>query len=413
MFSFKGISDIKVALHVSLLLVITSCAKGQFEGDSCQLKSDGSQGICTPLKECPQAFNDRAANPQLCIFIRNEPIVCCPGTQNNQQQFQNNFNGAAQQNNPGSDQSGFINIREGEVTGGDRVSKRKCDEFSRLTTHKFSFVPLVIDPPVYEVEVPQCDYSVPLIVGGEEAKPAEFPHMVAIGWDEEGGAPNAIEWNCGGVLIADDMVLTAAHCTTIRGTQPKYVLLGDLNIARQDDDSDPQQFLIKDIIRHPEYRSASKYNDIALMRIDGRPRLNKYVRPACLWQSENINYTKTVATGWGQIDFSGPKSDILLKVTLDIIPNNQCAPLFEINRKLQQGIVNTQMCAGYLDGGRDTCQGDSGGPIQVVTPGNICIFHVVGLTSFGKSCGGANAPGVYTRVSSYLDWIETNTWPGQ
>lgn len=149
------------------------------------------------------------------------------------------------------------------------------------------------------------------------------------------------------------------------------------------------------------------------MKIDGRPRLGKFVRPACLWQSQNINYTKTVATGWGQIDFSGPKSDTLQKVTLDIISNHQCAPLFEINRRLQQGIVDTQMCAGYLDGGKDTCQGDSGGPIQVVTPGNICIFHIVGLTSFGKSCGGANAPGVYTRVSAYLDWIESHTWPGQ
>lgn len=91
----------------------------------------------------------------------------------------------------------------------------ECEEFSKLTTSTFAFVPLVIDPPVYEVEVPQCDYSVPLIVGGEEAKPAEFPHMAAIGWDRE--RDNGIDWNCGGVLISNDMILTAAHCTQTRG----------------------------------------------------------------------------------------------------------------------------------------------------------------------------------------------------
>uniref|UniRef100_A0A1L8DQW0 Putative trypsin-like serine protease n=1 Tax=Nyssomyia neivai TaxID=330878 RepID=A0A1L8DQW0_9DIPT len=412
---------------VFLLIVVASPSKGQFEGDSCRLQTDGTQGVCTSIKNCPQVLNDRTATPQLCIFIRNDPIVCCPSQTNNFPQSQpesfdqsQNFNQPIMvdfenppppkpQQTPTGDTSGFISIR-GEGQG--RVSYRKCEEYSKLTTSKFSFVPLVIDPPVYEVEVPQCDYTVPLIVGGEEAKTAEFPHMAVIGWDSE-SSNGVIDWNCGGALISEDCILTAAHCTHIRGVQPKYVRLGDHNLARTDDDGDPQQFNIREIVRHPEYKSSSKYNDIAVMKLDGRPRLGKFVRPACLWQTPNINYTKTVATGWGQIDFSGPKSDSLLKVTLDIISNSECAPLFEINRKLQQGIIDTQMCAGYLDGGKDTCQGDSGGPIQVVTPGNICIFHVVGLTSFGKSCGGANAPGVYTRVSSYLDWLEPIVWPGQ
>lgn len=56
-------------------------------------------------------------------------------------------------------------------------------------------------------------------------------------------------------------------------------------------------------------------------------------------------------------------------------------------------------------------QGDSGGPVQVVTPGNICTFQLIALTSFGKSCGIADSPGVYTRISSYLDWIEPIVWP--
>uniref|UniRef100_A0A1B0CS99 Putative serine protease snake-like zootermopsis nevadensis n=1 Tax=Lutzomyia longipalpis TaxID=7200 RepID=A0A1B0CS99_LUTLO len=420
--------DTWAIFRVLLLLFLSPLTKGQFEGDSCRLQSDGSQGVCTSIKNCPQVLNDRTNTPQLCIFIRNDPIVCCPVQSNafDQNQSQpgsfnpapsSDFDSPSQSQNPQpsiqssfDDMSGFISIRDGEGT--QRISQRKCEEYSKMTTSKFSFVPLVIDPPVYEVEVPQCDYTVPLIVGGEEAKPAEFPHMAAIGWDSE-TSNSIVDWNCGGVLISEDTILTAAHCTHIRGVQPKYIRVGDHNLARTDDDGDPQQINIREIIRHPEYRSSSKYNDIAVIKLEKRPKLGKFVRPACLWQTQNINYTKTVATGWGQIDFSGPKSDTLQKVTLDIIPNYECSPLFEINRKLQRGIVDTQMCAGYLDGGKDTCQGDSGGPIQVVTPGNICIFHIVGLTSFGKSCGGVNAPGVYTRVSSYLDWIEPITWPGQ
>lgn len=58
-------------------------------------------------------------------------------------------------------------------------------------------------------------------------------------------------------------------------------------------------------------------------------------------------------------------------------------------------------------------QGDSGGPLQVSETSNLCIFYIVGVTSFGSGCGGKNTPGVYTRVSSYVDWIERTVWPGQ
>lgn len=58
-----------------------------------------------------------------------------------------------------------------------------------------------------------------------------------------------------------------------------------------------------------------------------------------------------------------------------------------------------------------TFKGDSGGPIQVTTSKNLCVSHIVGVTSFGKACAAKNTVGVYTRVSSYLDWIERIVWP--
>lgn len=71
------------------------------------------------------------------------------------------------------------------------------------------------------------------------------------------------------------------------------------------------------------------------------------------------------------------------------------------------------ICAGDSHGGwnKDTCQGDSGGPLQISHPKNMCLFQLLGITSFGQGCGVVNTPGVYTRVSHYLNWIEDIVWP--
>lgn len=83
----------------------------------------------------------------------------------------------------------------------------------------------------------------------------------------------------------------------------------------------------------------------------------KYARPACLWQTQSINNSKAIATGWGKIDYTGPTSDVLLKVQLNVIPNNECRQYVEADqKKLKQGVVDSQLCAGVLAGGMDTCQ---------------------------------------------------------
>lgn len=116
-----------------------------------------------------------------------------------------------------------------------------------------------------------------------------------------------------------------------------------------------------------------------------------------------------VATGWGVTKFGGQRSNDLLKVTLDLYSTNSCKSIYKTHKKLPKGILETQFCAGTRQGS-DTCQGDSGGPIQVVSQENKCVYYITGITSFGKSCGSKNAPGVYSRVSSYLDWIEDVVW---
>lgn len=160
------------------------------------------------------------------------------------------------------------------------------------------------------------------------------------------------------------------------------------------------------IILYPKYSTTSYYHDIALLKLTTRVEFNMHIQPACLWQLPDIEISNAIATGWGRTAFLGPKSNQLQKVNLNIIDQTICKGIYHKERRLPRGIMQSQFCAGHLEGGRDTCQGDSGGPLHAVLPEFNCVKLVIGITSFGKFCAASNAPGVYTKVYSYLDWIE-------
>lgn len=185
-------------------------------------------------------------------------------------------------------------------------------------------------------------------------------------------------------------------------------------ISRTDDDADPIDVIITERLKHPEYRTSSNYNDIGLLKLQRRITFNRYMRPACLPVETAITSRKAVATGWGLVEWSGSRSDPLLKVILEIFSYAECNDTFryDINRRLRNGIVDdTQFCAGSHTDNKDTCQGDSGGPLQIYHKTHYCMYTVIGVTSFGKACGLAQNPGVYTRVAAYLPWIESVVWP--
>lgn len=104
----------------------------------------------------------------------------------------------------------------------------------------------------------------------------------------------------------------------------------------------------------------------------------------------------------------------LMKVSIDFIDRSICNKTYssDVGEKLlKRGIVTSQLCAGNLNGGKDTCHGDSGGPLQILNQSPRCTYSIVGVTSFGKFCGFKNSPAVYTRVSKYVPWIESIVWP--
>lgn len=248
-----------------------------------------------------------------------------------------------------------------------------------------------------------------MVVGGIKTEAKEFPHMALLGF----GPEDNISWRCGGTLISDKFVMTAAHCVyTSDMGEVSFVRLGDLDITTETDDAQPQQFRVINRIQHPAYGSLSHYNDIALLELDHPATFTKYVRPACLPSDEDLSNAQLIATGWGALQYGASINRDLMKVDLRYYATGQCKEVFPPQARLENGIDgDSQICAGGVDESKDTCQGDSGGPLQIKTSNSPAIYEVVGITSFGKGCGAINVPAVYTKVAHFVPWIEQIVWP--
>ncbi len=291
-----------------------------------------------------------------------------------------------------------------------RISVKKCEAYKKL---KFDELPPFTLQS--KTEIVGCNSRKARIVGGQTTKVGEFAHIAAIGF----GDFSDIKFTCGGSLISEKFVLTVAHCMR-KKNPPVVVRLGDQNLKSEDDGAQPQEFRVKRFMKHERYSSKANYHDIGLIELDGEVRFTKFVRPACLWQEMQIPSETATAIGWGFLEYLGSASDELQKVLLTLMQNRDCEPYFayiiRYSDKLKQGIVDGLLCAAAIEGGRlvggkDTCQYDNGGPLQI-TLEDPCIFYIVGVTSFAAAgCGEENSPGVYTRVSEYIDWIESKVWP--
>ncbi|KAK7794488.1 hypothetical protein R5R35_004710 [Gryllus longicercus] len=262
----------------------------------------------------------------------------------------------------------------------------------------------------------QCGIvEVPLIVGGEKAGTKEFPHMVALGYG--GAKADGAKWMCGGSLVSERFVLTAAHCLRSRDLgEVKWARTGGTNLDDAGDDpGNPQVFSVAERKVHPDYSPPANYHDIALIRLDRDAAFDAYTRPACLNTEAELRVKTAIATGYGRLGYETDQtSRDLLKVNLHLVASAACNESFKFDvngKSLPRGIAGSQMCAGESAGGKDTCQGDSGGPLQTVLEEPYCMYSLIGVTSFGKFCGMANSPAVYSRVSHYVPWIESVVWP--
>ena len=245
-----------------------------------------------------------------------------------------------------------------------------------------------------------------MIVNGQPAKVGEFPALVALLKRQREPGMLFIYQNCGGTLIADRWVLTAAHCI-LDAPQNFRVTLGNLSALNEDNQG--QIAKVSAVIPHPGYDPISATNDIALVRLAEPVDFSKtkLVTATLLSLAEEATLAapavKAVAVGWGDIfTDTSKKPELLQKATLPLLSNADCNQPALYHGEVQENML----CAGPLEGGQGVCYGDSGGPL-FVPKGNELVQ--AGITSWGGDCAAPNSPGVFTRVARYRDWIESYT----
>lgn len=140
--------------------------------------------------------------------------------------------------------------------------------------------------------------------------------------------------------------------------------------------------------------------------MDRNVEFNFFIAPICLPTKFDVPDQNLIATGWGSTGFSKPQTDWLKHIELQQFSYEQCNKSYESFKgpELKYGILaESQFCAGSTIEDQDTCRGDSGGPLMIEHPLYYRRHLLVGIISFGKTCGTIGSPGVYTRVYAYLD----------
>ncbi|XP_050728712.1 proclotting enzyme-like [Eriocheir sinensis] len=234
------------------------------------------------------------------------------------------------------------------------------------------------------------------IVGGKPADIREWPWIAAL-------LRRGDTHFCGGTLITNRHILTAAHCVKPFTISDITVRLGEYTFEAKNETAHVD-FAVSAAVIHDGYEEVNYHNDIAIITLAQSTEFSDDAWPVCLPAGDESYLGRDgTVVGWGTTSFGGPVSNVLMKVTVPVWTNDECSTAYS-----DKIITNNQFCAGGREGGMDSCQGDSGGPFMVRQIRDQ-RWTVAGVVSYGQRCAEAQYPGVYTRVANYLTWIRDNT----
>ncbi|XP_018325611.1 venom protease isoform X2 [Agrilus planipennis] len=394
------------------------------DGDYCTTPRQEA-GLCVSVENCEfvkrifQTFghNNRDVNNYLnrltCGFSGRIPLVCCPGVSNSSRGTTSETT-TEKKTTLASTANTPLATSTRRITETGRNFQTTAASETSMTANEMRSSGRNMNGTTRFLRPPDCGKTTFTggyrIVGGVPAKPGNFPWMVALGYKNRKN-PNLPKWLCGGTLISNKHVLTAAHC--VETTEELYtVRVGDLDLYSDDDGANPVEVLVASTKIHEDYNPRVSYtNDIAILTL-AKEVNSPSLSPICLPVDEPLRSNRFVryypyVAGWGSQEFRGPSSTSLLVANLMVVDNDKCAKSFSEFDKVT--IDDRALCAGFPQGGKDACKGDSGGPLMHGVPeGRALRFYIIGIVSFGYNCAQPGYPGVYTRVSHFINWIENN-----
>ena len=229
------------------------------------------------------------------------------------------------------------------------------------------------------------------IINGDDAVAGEQGWMVAVALADE--TDGYMAQFCGGTLIANNWVLTAAHCTYDMNGEEFNAADLDVIIGRNTlSSNNGERIAVSQIVRHTGFTFNTYNNDIALLKLEVATDA-PVVTLATAVSSESAT-----VFGWGVTE-NGSGAESLRTVDLPMVSKTDCATAYAAYGRT---ISNNMICAGFANGGQDACTGDSGGPLMTEQNGEMVQS---GIVSWGEGCAQAGAFGVYTNVANYATWM--------
>ncbi|XP_075150086.1 trypsin-1-like [Haematobia irritans] len=225
------------------------------------------------------------------------------------------------------------------------------------------------------------------IVGGVKINITDAPHQVSL--QTRGHI-------CGGSIISNQWILTAAHCTYGRSADELKVRLGSSVPNKGGELID-----VEKIVQHEKFNISNVDYDYSLLKLNRTFELDETKQPVQLPESmANItDGTDCYVSGWGNTQNIFESREWLRQADVPIFNQEKCSMRYSIFG----GITDRMLCAGHARGGKDACQGDSGGPL--VTESRL----LVGVVSWGFGCARPHYPGIYSRVAYVRDWIQEHS----
>ncbi|XP_075767927.1 duodenase-1-like [Pelodiscus sinensis] len=217
------------------------------------------------------------------------------------------------------------------------------------------------------------------VIGGKEASPASRPYMAYVQIGSAG--------SCGGILIREDVVLTAAHCSCNLGNFFVYLGVHDFMKPGQD----WQRIQVRRWVQHPDFNNENLDNDIMLLKMRHSAELNEWVGTIPLPEADVpvVPGSKCSVAGWGRTG-ANTRTDVLQEAEQEVVSDNVCKDRY------WHYDPSLMLCAGSPLVKKAAFEGDSGGPL-------VCDGVVQGIVSNGDPDG--RPPSIYTRISKFIPWI--------